>query len=93
MTIKSFIVPIISGLLWLLTAYAGVDGIIGIRERGADPSTGTIIWFVAVPLVMLGLAIASILVPLRTKSATVANMWSLFSIFLILPWAFLAGGV
>jgi hypothetical protein len=92
MTIKPVIVPILNALLWLLVAYAGIEGLLGIDERGAVAATGQIVWYGAIPLVLEALAIVSVVASIRGKSTSAANTWSLFSIFLFLPWAFLAGG-
>ena len=94
MKMSSLILPAINALVWGGLSWMGWGGIKYIESQHAAgyPSSGQILFYQIIPLVMLSVALVPAALLGQTRWATFGNAWSAFTLFLLLPYLFYYGG-
>ena len=90
----SLVLLVLNGFIWGWMSWEGWGGIRYVESQHAPgfPNSGQIFFYVVFPLVMLSLALVPAAALSQTRWAALGNAWSVFTLFLLLPYLFYYGG-
>jgi hypothetical protein len=86
MKISALILPAINGVLWGSFAWFGHEGSRSVEARVGHSNLGQVEFYVVLPLVMLIVAMVPAVLLSQTKWSTIGNVWSIFTLVLLIPY-------